>query len=421
MAAWGRQRPCPLYPHRLCHRRTHRAGAHADLYLGSGACACAAAAWRAAAQAKVGGAPQKMGGEPYPTQPGGEESAARPVACRQRHCGEPCQALCALYDPLCCAETARLYGAHLWAGAAACRADAAHHKSIRNAHSGVRKTPSELRAIADIIEPLIAKGQSLNHICATHLDELGISERTLYNYIDQGVFKVRNIDLPKKVVYRQRRPKKVLTKLEYQYRQGRTYEDFKSFMEANPDLPVVEMDTVKGGRNKGKVFLTMIFRRTSFMLIFLMNDGTQDSVIQIFDSLTEILGVSLFKRLFPVILTDIGVEFKNPQALEHTRTWLSRTRVFFCDSQASWQKPQVENNHRLIRRILPKGVSFSPLTVADVTLICCHINSVLRENLDNKTPFDLMDSKDGKKLLSLLQLSPIPPDEVTLSPKLLKR
>jgi hypothetical protein len=39
----------------------------------------------------------------------------------------------------------------------------------------------------------------------------------------------------------------------------------------------------------------------------------------------------------------------------------------------------------------------------------------------NQTPFDLMDSKDGKKLLSLLQLSPIPPDEVTLSPKLLKR
>ena len=36
------------------------------------------------------------------------------------------------------------------------RADAAHHKSIRNAHSGVRKTPSELRATADIIEPLIA-------------------------------------------------------------------------------------------------------------------------------------------------------------------------------------------------------------------------------------------------------------------------
>ena len=72
----------------------------------------------------------------------------------------------------------------------------------------------------------------------------------------------------KKVVYRQRRPKKVLTKLEYQYRQGRTYEDFKSFMEANPDLPVVEMDTVKGGRNKGKVFLTMILEGQVLCLSF---------------------------------------------------------------------------------------------------------------------------------------------------------
>ena len=50
-----------------------------------------------------------------------------------------------------------------------------HHKSIKDAHSGVRKTPKELLEIAEIIEPLIAKGQSLNHICATHADELGIS------------------------------------------------------------------------------------------------------------------------------------------------------------------------------------------------------------------------------------------------------
>lgn len=300
------------------------------------------------------------------------------------------------------------------------KADAAHNRALREAHSGVRKTPKQLREIADIIEPLIAKGQSLNHICVTHGNELGISERTLYNYIDQNVFKVRNIDLPQKVVYRQRRPKRMLTKLEYQYRQGRTYEDFNSYIEANPDLSIVEMDTVKGGREKGKVFLTMIFRKTSFMLIFLMKDGTQESVLQVFDSLTELLGLALFKRLFSVILTDNGVEFKNPNALEHTRTGLIRSHVFFCDPQASWQKPQVENNHRLIRRIIPKGTSFNKLTVSDVSLICCHINSVHRENLNNNTPFELMDSSDEKKLLSALNLSPIPPDEVILSPKLIK-
>ncbi len=40
--------------------------------------------------------------------------------------------------------------------------------------------------------------------------------------------------------------------------------------------------------------------------------------------------------------------------------------------------------------------------------------------LMGKTPFDLMDSADEKKLLSALNLSPIPPDEVILSPKLIK-
>lgn len=119
------------------------------------------------------------------------------------------------------------------------KANAAHYKSIKDAHSGVCKTPKQLREIAELIEPLIAKGQSLNHICSTHADELGISERTLYNYIDKNVFKVRNIDLPKKVVYRQRRPKRILTKLEYQYRQGRTIEDFNSYVEANPDISLL--------------------------------------------------------------------------------------------------------------------------------------------------------------------------------------
>ena len=351
--------------------------------------------------------------------------------CKKCHKGILCTSICSQYESVhctlldkppyvcssctlqkSCVKNKAYYSAH--------RADAAHHKAVKSAHLGVRKTPSELREIASIIEPLIAKGQSLNHICTTHGKELGISERTLYNYIDKGVFKVRNIDLPKKVVYRQRRKQEILTRMEYRYRQGRTIEFFNSYIEANPDLSIVEMDTVKGCRAKGKVLLTMIFRKTSFMLIFLMKDGTQESVIQVFDALTDLIGISLFKRLFSVILTDNGVEFKNPEALERTRTGLLRSHVFFCDPQASWQKPQVENNHRLIRRILPKGSNFNTLTLGDVNLICCHINSVLRENLGNRTPFDLMCSKDEKKLLSALNLSPIPPDEVTLSTKLIK-
>ena len=114
------------------------------------------------------------------------------------------------------------------------------------------------------------------------------------------------------------------------------------------------------------------------------------------------------------------MEFKDPDSLEHATNGCQRTRIFFCDPQASWQKPHVEKNHVLIRRILPKGSSFTPFTQQDINLITCHINIVAREQFENKTPFDLMTSAKYKKLLASLNLSPIPPDEVYLKPALLK-
>ena len=310
---------------------------------------------------------------------------------------------------------------HIHAYYTAHRAHAEYTKQLSSARSGIRKSREELAAIGRIIEPLIRQGQSPAHICAAHADELGISERTLYNYIESRAFSIGNLDLPKKVAYRRRREKKALTRFEYKYRIGRTYADFKCYIKAHPELSIVEMDTVKGSRGKDKVLLTMIFRKSSFMLIFLMPDGTQESVISIFDSLTRLLGAELFQRLFSVILTDNGVEFKDVLSLEYGPDGLPRSRLFYCDPQASWQKPQVENNHKLIRRILPKGKILTPLSSSDVLLITKHINSVIRENLDNRTPFDLMVSDDEKKLLSLLQLQPIPPDEVVLKPALIKR
>ena len=121
--------------------------------------------------------------------------------------------------------------------------------------------------------PLVNKGQSINHIFATHSDEIRLSKKTIYNYIDQSAFRVRNIDLPKKVRYKQRHSHEVLMKFDYQYRKGRTYTDFTSFMEQNPKLPIVEMDTVIGARNSGKVLLTILFRDTKFMLQTLLTQA----------------------------------------------------------------------------------------------------------------------------------------------------
>ena len=301
------------------------------------------------------------------------------------------------------------------------RANAAYKKELRDARIGIRTTPERLIEIGELLTPLVAKGQSINHIFATHADEIGLSEKTIYNYIDMHAFHVKNLDLPKKVRYRQRHPHDVVMKMDYQYRKGRSYTDFTSFMVQNPKLSIWEMDTVKGARGSQKVLLTMILRDTNFMLIFLLPDGTQKGVLSVFDKLTLLLGIETFRKVFPVILTDNGVEFKGSHHLEFTENGARRTRVFYCDPQASWQKGRVEKNHVLIRQILPKGTSLRALEDTDIHLVTCHVNSVVRELFENQTPFDLMKKEEHKKLLDTLALSPIPPDEVCLKPKLLKR
>lgn len=303
-------------------------------------------------------------------------------------------------------------------------AQAANRKYLKKLSVARRKpklSPEQLLDLNELIAPLIKNGQSINHIVATNKDSIPVTERTIYNYIDSCALSIHNIDLPKKVRYRTRHPQKMLTKFEYEYRKGRTLEFFKSYLEKHPKLSIVEMDTVKGRRGHGKVLLTMIFRENNFMLIFLMNDGTQKSVRGVFDYLTEILSTNLFREIFPVILTDNGVEFKAPHELEFDISGNRRTHIFYCDPQASWQKPHVEKNHTLIRRILPKGTSFDFLEQNDIRLLMCHINSVTREIFDNFSPFDLMTQSKYKKLLDALSLSAVPPAEVCLTPNLLKR
>lgn len=302
------------------------------------------------------------------------------------------------------------------------RAQAEYVKELSSSRKGIRTSPKRLMELNDLLMPLINNGQSINHIFASHAAEIGLSEKTIYNYIDQSAFHVRNIDLPKKVRYRQRHPHETLMKFDYQCRKGRTYTDFITFMEQNPRLPIVEMDTVLGARGSGKVLLTMIFRNTNFMLIFLLPDKSHQGVLAVFDKLTLLLGIDLFRKVFPVILTDNGTEFKGVHNLEFTENGTRRTRIFYCDPQASWQKGRIEKNHVLIRQILPKGTTFSILEDSDIHLITCHINSVVRELFENLTPFELMMQKEEyKKLLDTLALQPIPLDEVRLKPALLKR
>ena len=251
-------------------------------------------------------------------------------------------------------------------------------------------------------------------------EEIKVSERSIYNYIDAGALTISNLDLRRKVKYRKRRKKPSEIKCnKFNYRQGRTYEDFLKYMEEHPGTPVVEMDTVRGLRSKEQVLLTIMFNHNSVMLMILLEDESMEPVIRVFDRLTKVLGIRRFRKLFPVILTDNGRCFKDAMALEYTKNGSPRTKLFYCDPQASWQKPHIEKNHEFIRYVIPKGKTLKDYTQEDMTLIANHINSTRRPGLKYKSPYELVETEEMKKLLEVLNMFPIAADEICLSPKLL--
>jgi len=243
------------------------------------------------------------------------------------------------------------------------------YEAVRSeSRQGIQLIEEDALRLDSLISPLLMKGQSLHHICVNHADEIMFNERSLYNYVDSGIFTAKNIDMPRVVRMGRRKKKKDNFKVDKKCRIGRSYQDFLQFIAAHPGIPIVEMDSLEGKKG-GKVLLTLHFTIPQFMLAFIREANTSQSVINIFNQLYLKLSPDVFCRLFPVLLGDNGSEFSNPSAIETDLQGNPRASVFYCDPQASYQKGAAENNHTLIRRIIPKGKSLDSFTQKDITLI----------------------------------------------------
>ena len=289
--------------------------------------------------------------------------------------------------------------------------------TLSTSRQGINISDEELCELDNIVSPLIKNGQSISHIYKTQ--NLNCSKSTLYNYIDQNRLSARNIDLPRRVRYPKKKSKRNPPK-DTSIRKGRTYEDFEKYLLDNPDTQVVEMDTVEGKKG-GKVLLTMLFRNSKLMLAFVLDDKTSNSVLKVFNCLEAILGNDLFEKTFPVILTDNGSEFSNPLSLEFNSDGIGRTRIFFCNPGASYQKGAIEKNHEFIRYVIPKGASMDNLSQNHITKMINHINSLTRPSLNNASPYDLAQILLDETVLKKLNLSKVPANEVQLTKNLLKK
>jgi len=287
-----------------------------------------------------------------------------------------------------------------------------------DSREGANITEAELLALDGLVSPLVKGGQSIHHVLTNNPDRFSINEKTVYRYIAGGLLRAKNGDMPRVCMLKPRSRKPVEHKIDTKCRLGRTYAEFQAFTAAAPDARVVEMDSVIG-RVGGKVLLTLMFRDCGLMLAFLRERNDSQSVIDAFARLWDLAGADLFRRLFPVLLTDNGSEFSNPLAMENAPDGTSRARLFYCDPCASWQKGRVERNHEFLRLVLPKGSSFDRLTQAHVDKVLSHVNSYSRPALNDKAPFDLFAFTYGVDLLTELGIRRIPANLIVLKPSLL--
>ncbi len=289
-----------------------------------------------------------------------------------------------------------------------------------DSRKGLSYTEEELMFLDRLISPLIQRGQSPHHVYTTNKDSLMVSERTIYRLIDSRAVSAMNLDLPRKLRFKARR-KRSDFKVDKACRIGRDFTCFQKFLEENPDTPVTQLDSVEGKKG-GKVLLTIHFVKCEMMLAFLRDANTAKSVSDIFDYLYLELGDEEFEKIFRVCLADNGSEFSNPSAIEVDPVdGVVRTRVFYCDPNAPYQKGSAERNHEFIREFIPKGVDLGQYSQDDITLMMNHINSYSRESLGNKCPYDVFRFFYGDKLLNLLGCTTIPAQQVTLNKSVFRK
>lgn len=290
------------------------------------------------------------------------------------------------------------------------------HK-LSYSRQGINLTRDELAGLDALVSPLILKGQPVSHIFSNHSEEIPCSMRTLYGYVENGYLTAKPLDMRRAVRYKKRRTDKEI-KTSPRKKAGHHYRDFQKLLEENPNIRVVEMDTVEGTKG-GKVLQTFLWRENNLMLAFLLENKMMESAVATIDKLEMALGIEKFKELFPVILTDNGSEFADPDLFEVNRDGEIRTSIYYCDSRKPEQKGSLEKNHEYIRYVVPKGKPFDDYIQEQITMMINNINSTIRPQ-SGKSPAAMAMESFGEDVMKKLGLTIVEPDEVHLMPSLLK-
>ena len=297
-----------------------------------------------------------------------------------------------------------------------------YRKVLIESREGIDFENPDFRKMDRIVKEEVDNGHSFYMIVTDH-PEFDITERTLYNYQKKGYLSSKNIDLPRQVRYKKRNRKVSKNKSERKEqncRINRTYEDFTNYIEKNNITEYTQMDTVEGIKGHSALH-TLNIVPYNFLMASKIETQTITEITNKINKIKTEIGYEMFHKIFKVILTDNGKEFKRPDLIEDNGPDVKESKVFFCDYKRSDQKGNIEVTHEYIRRFIEQGTNIDNYSDEDILLMMNHINNVKRKKLNGKSPYELMAKKYGEEVLKKLGFYYIPPQDIILNPSLFKK
>jgi len=217
-----------------------------------------------------------------------------------------------------------------------------------------------------------------------------ICTKTLYNYVDKGVFSgISNTNLWEK---RKRKAKKhrQMQRICLKNKGCRSIEERPGEINNRREYGHWEGDCLKGRRKQKAGLFTLTERRTREEIIFKIKALTQESILEAMNKLEHRYKQS-FRDKFKSITFDNGREFLDWGAIEQSSlNSQKRTLVYFAHPYSAWERGSNENQNRMIRRFIPKGTDVSKISEKELKTIEEWINNYPRKILGYKTSNELV-------------------------------
>lgn len=150
-----------------------------------------------------------------------------------------------------------------------------------------------------------------------------------------------------------------------------------AMVETRRELGHWEGDTVLGASQAGPCVLSLVERKTGYVLV---GHLARRSTAAVNHRVQQLIAA----QAHPVrtITVDNGTEFHAYAAIERATT----TQFYFATPHHAWERGTNENTNGLLRQYLPKGQSMAHLTQHDCNRIATKLNRRPRKRLGYRTP-----------------------------------